>query len=64
MSDRRPKVTVEQGLDGIEAECGRWVAKCHEPGCAWMQTPGDKTYTSQRAAAHRNDHRFGRVPRG
>jgi hypothetical protein len=50
MSDRAPRVTVEE-IDG------KWIAKCWEPGCPWAHRPDEKTYVSHRAKAHRAMHR-------
>lgn len=51
MSDRVPKVTVDETFNS------RWTATCHEPNCTWRHAPDEKTYVSQRAKAHRREHR-------
>lgn len=46
-----PKVLVDQD------ENGNWVAVCLEHRCGWSNPPSEKTYTKQRATAHRKQHR-------
>lgn len=52
MSDRRPLVTVKP-----IGPRDQWHAFCEEPGCDWRQSPGEKTYTGERAKMHRAKHR-------
>ena len=50
MSDRAPKVTVEE-IDG------KWIGKCWEVGCDWAHRPDEKTYVKKLASWHRQEHR-------